>query len=61
MNEALSFWIGLIVCLLVAAIWMDHNGDIKREDFYRFCMVKKIELQDCVTPPKRKRADDENI
>jgi hypothetical protein len=57
MFNVLSFCTGALACLAVVAAWATQSDDIDREDFYRFCMVNKIELQDCVTPARPYKPD----
>lgn len=45
----LFFVFGIIFSVMIFCI---TRPDITDEDFYRFCMVKQIPLEECKTPAK---------
>lgn len=48
-----GFLVGAIAGILIAMTGSYiTRPDISNEDFYRFCMVKNIPLQNCKTPKK---------
>lgn len=52
-GEAFCWFAGgaLVALLLLGLIWAFKQPNISDEELYRFCIVRKIELADCVIPP----------
>lgn len=53
MEEVGAFFFGALVAALIIIYGiLNMQPEIKREELYRFCLVKKIPLEECVIPKK---------